>query len=160
MNLVLGMMTRCGDCPRQQGRMVDGAHCDCMHAESSYEGICGATREAEKGKANNVVPNVVSPALDAQNMATCGLKGSRDGTPRREQEAKCVPGRPVSHRLVDAGKWFVNLGRCGSACRGPIITHEGRSKRGASSLLCRSLWTLHKHAPRHDSSFLTFALQS
>jgi len=68
----------------------------------------------------------------------------------RLQEAKCVARKagPVSHRLVDAGKWFTNLGGCGSGQRWPIMAREGRSKRRASLLPCRSLWTFDKCSPR------------
>lgn len=113
MDLVLERMARCGDRPRKQGKMDDGAQCDYMHAGNSYGSICGATREAEKGKANEVVSNVVSPALEAQNMAARDLE-RRDRIPKRKKRSMCKEGQS-GHRLVDAGKWFMNLGCSGSA---------------------------------------------
>jgi hypothetical protein len=146
MNPVLGTIAQCGDRPRRQGIIDEGAQCDCVHAEKSYRGICSATREAEKGKASNVVSNVVPLAsqLCWQRAWQLELSEGRERIPTGQNRSTCkdtTQSVTASWTLESGSRACVDAGVCivGQSLR--IKAVPGDPHRRSLQALQRGSWT-------------------
>lgn len=92
MNLILAAMAQCGDSDHRRQDNIDGsAQCRYMHTGSDHWSICRATREAEEGKASNVVRLAASQRgwWLAKDMAAPDSKGKKGSIPDSTREYIC-----------------------------------------------------------------------
>jgi hypothetical protein len=145
MDLVLATAAQCGDSrPGRQGDIDGQAQCDRVHAGA----ITGAyvvprerLRRARQARQARSCPMSCLPQARASHRRTWpreSRRGEDEPCPVRRSGSVCKDARPLSHRLVDAGKWFARFWVAEVSCCGPITACEGRSKRHAARLVCRS----------------------
>jgi hypothetical protein len=114
MDLILEAIAQCGDnCPRRH-RYIDGrAQYDRVHAE----GITGAyvvlQERLKRAKQARWCPMSCLPQARVWWHPKHGSMRFEEGEKKtcliEASESICKEARPLSHRLVDAGKWFANL---------------------------------------------------